>query len=452
MSIRTPLFLLAWLVITAVSHGAGAAPNVLLIYVDDMGYADPSCYGGTMVATPNIDRLAAEGLKFTSAYVSAPVCGPSRTGLLTGAYQQRFGVYWNQDTKEMKLLQGHLLLPQVLKQAGYATGVFGKWNVQMKPAAVFDVARDIMDWEGDYFPDAKGHYTGVDTPSEHASSKVQGVWGPAREGDEYLTDRIARHALEFIETKREQPWFAYLAFNAPHSPFQAKKQYREDFPGLTGSLAFYAAMIRSLDENIGRVLDRLAALDLTKDTLILFASDNGPAPALRVGWHDDWPKDTIHGSAGPFRGYKGQYYEGGNRVPLIMSWPGHLQPGTVYEAPVSIMDLYPTICTAAGAAVPAGTTLDGCDLWPWIKGERKGRPHATLFWAGPPDVGAMRQEDWKLVCGYGKPQLFDLARDPGEANDLSQQKPELTAELIKAWQTWLAKMPKPNSSKSADGE
>lgn len=444
LAILTPVAALA-------ATDAAARPNIVLIFADDFGYGDPSCYGGTLVPTPAIDSLARDGVRCTDGYVTAPVCAPSRCGLMAGAYNQRFGMQWNEDRRKYKLDE-HQLLPQALRAAGYVTGHIGKWNIPRDAKECFDEIHDLIDWEADYFPDANGHYHGVDSQTEFASSKRQGVWGPERSGDEYLTDRIGRHAVEFVAKHKRggKPFFLYLAFNAVHTPLHAKQEHADRFGKLPIALNFYASMVASMDENIGRVL---AALP--ENTLVAFTSDNGPAKMPVEKWPDGWPKGMLNGSAGPLNGHKAQFFEGGIREPFLLRWPGKLQPGSVYRQPVSTMDLYPTFCAAAGAPVPDGTKLDGVNLLPYLTGERTGTPHEILFWKNG-ENGAVREGDWKLLLSPWQPkrQLFNLADDIGEKRDLAGEKADLVERLHEAWLDWSAKLPpraNPVTAKSATG-
>jgi arylsulfatase A-like enzyme len=466
MNYKLPLLAILLLVPLAVMPAADtgpARPNLILILADDLGYGDPGCYGGALAPTPAIDSLARDGVRCTDGYVTAPVCAPSRCGLLTGAYNQRFGMQWNEDqwrTRGYSVPASHLVLPQALKAAGYVTGHLGKWNIGADITGCFDEAQDVMDWEADYFPDATDHYHGVDNPAEPDSSKVQGVWGPEHPGGEYLTDRIGRHAVEFVEKHKQRPFFLYVAFNAVHSPWSAKTADREKFAHLKDPpLNFYAAMIASLDENIGRLLAKLKDVGLDQNTLVVFISDNGPAlgkSAIKV-WPENWPKEILVGSAGPLRGHKGQFFEGGIRVPFILRWPSKLKAGQTYRQPVSSMDVYATFCAAAGAPVPIATRLDGVNLLPHLRGEKAGPPHESLFWKNG-DQGAVRQGDWKLVISQWQPklQLFNLADDIGEKLDLASGKQDLVAKLQTAWLSWSAPLParanppspKPGNSKT----
>jgi arylsulfatase A-like enzyme len=428
---------------------AAQKPNIILIFADDLGYGDVGCYGGQLVPTPAIDSLARDGVRCTDGYATAPVCAPSRFGLLTGAYQQRFALQWNEDQhlrvrSRLQLPDSHRTLPEALRAAGYVTGHLGKWNFVRDVKTCVDEAQDVMDWEGDYFPGQDGRYVGVDDPQKPDSGKIHGIWGPQHPGAEYLTDRIGRHAVEFIEKHKARPFFLYLAFNAVHSPWHAKAADRARFAHLQPPLDLYAAMTATMDENIGRVLAKLKELGLEENTLVVFASDNGPAmgSARIKDWPQGWPEKVLVGSAGPLNGYKGQYLEGGIREPFIWRWPAQLKAGAQYRQPVSTMDLYATFLAAAGVPVPAGTRLDGVNLLPYLTGAKIGAPHEVLFWKNGTE-GAVRQGDWKLLVSARDPQLrlFNLAEDVGEKRDLSSEKPELTQRLHQAWRDWSATLP-----------
>ena len=435
----------------ALAADAPARPNLVLVFADDFGYGDPGCYGGTLVPTPALDSLARDGVRCTDGYATAPVCAPSRCGLMSGAYNQRFGMQWNDDRRKYSFGE-HQLLPQALRAAGYVTGHIGKWNIPVDAKECFDEIHDLIDWEADYFPAADGHYFGVDSETEFASSKRQGIWGPERPGEEYLTDRIGRHAVEFVEKHKrgDKPFFLYLAFNAVHTPLHAKQDAADRFGKLPIPLSFYAAMVASLDENLGRVL-----AVLPPNTLVAFTSDNGPARMPVEKWPEGWPTGTLNGSAGPLNGHKGQFLDGGYREPYLLRWPGKLTAGSVYRQPVSTMDLYPTFCAAAGAPIPAGTTLDGVNLLPFLTGQQAGAPHEILFWKNG-ENGAVRQGDWKLLLSPRQPrrQLFNLADDIGEKRDLAGDQPELVERLHQAWLDWSGKLPpraNPVTAKPAAG-
>lgn len=430
------------------ASSATGRPNLVLLLADDMGYGDVGCYGGKAVPTPRIDRLAREGVRLTDAYVTCPACAPSRLSIMTGAYPQRFGMTWNDDRSAHKLPEAQRLLPELLRRAGYVTGHVGKWNIVRKAETVFDEVHDYIEWESDYLPQADGRYIGsqATTAPGFSSSKTQG-WGPARPSDEYLTTRLGRKASDFIRRHADRPFFLNVGFNAVHSPWQGRTADRARVAHLPHEvLQLYASMTLALDEAVGAILDALREHRLERNTLVVFLSDNGPAigsPRIE-GWKSDWPQQLVVGSAGSFRGYKTTLFEGGVREPFIVRWPERLRAGAVYEKPVSSMDLLPTFCAAAGAAVPRDTLVDGVDLVPYLSGERQGDPHDTLYWKIKSSA-ALRRGEWKLVMQAPQwvPELYDLARDPGETRDLAGEKPELTQSLHAQWKIWNEPLPPP---------
>lgn len=418
-----------------------SSPNVVLIFVDDMGYGDPGCYGGASVPTPHIDALAAEGARFTQGYAASPLCGPSRVGLLTGAYPSRFGVRANPDTTRVRIPETHPLLPATLRDAGYTTAVVGKWNLVNPVDASADDAHDVMLWEGDYWPDEDNVYRGVG--GGWGSSKVSGEWGPDRPNEEYLTDRLTRHAVDFIDRHHDRPFFLYAAYNAPHSPLQAKAEHRDRVAHLPSEPErLYGAMLLALDEGVGQITDALRRHGLEDSTLVVFASDNGPARPRFKGYQPEWPQDILLGSPGPLRGHKSSYYEGGIRVPFIVKWPGVVEPGAIIDAPVSTIDLYPTFGSAAGVAPPPSARFDGIDLLPLLRGESVPASERELFWWAGDGRGALRRGDWKLVTTRdGDEELYRLDTDPAETDDLADRHPDRLRELREANQNLRATMP-----------
>lgn len=449
------LFLLLFpLALTAAP--ATPRPNIVLLLADDLGYGDLGSYGGRTVPTPHLDRLAREGIRFTDAYVTCPACAPSRLSIMSGAYPHHFGMTWNDDRSAHKLPDTQRLLPEILRSAGYRTASIGKWNI-VRPAIIFDEVHSYIEWESDYLPQPNGSYSGSNSIASAGvrSSKIQG-WGPAdaRGTNEYLTDRLAREATEFIARQRSaspsHPFFLYVGFNAVHSPWQGRAKDRDRFAHLPLEVQqLYASMLAALDDGVGRILDTLREHRLEENTLVVFLSDNGPAkggPHIE-GWKSDWPKGTtIVGSAGPLRGAKTDLFEGGIREPLIFRWPAQLrrQAGTEFRAPVIANDLLPTLCAAAGASVPPDTRVDGVNLLPFLRGERRGPPHDTLYWKIKSSA-ALRRGDWKLIllAPDFKPQLYHLAQDVGEQHDLAAQHPDRTRELHATWQKWNAGLPPP---------
>lgn len=452
MKILLRLFvLLFWFAVSVAATGTTAdakRPNIVVILADDLGYGDLACYGGKDVPTPQLDRLAREGVRFTDGYVTCSSCAPSRLSLMNGAYPQRFGLTWNDDRSAHKLPDTQRLLPELLRPAGYATGLVGKWNIVRPADQVFDEVHNFIEWESDYFPQADGRYLGSNAKKSpgFASGKTA-FWGPARDIDDYLPDRMGRHAVEFIERHAAQPFFLFVSFNSVHSPWHGRHSDRAKFAHLPHEvLRLYASMVAGLDENVGRILDALRAQKLEENTLVVFLSDNGPAKgsAAIEGWKPDWPKQLIVGSAGPLRGAKTDLFEGGIREPFIVRWPAQLKAGATYRHPVTAMDVLPTVCAAAGVAIPATTTVDGVDLMPFLRGDSARPPHDTIYWKIK-SAAALRRGDNKLLmlAPDWKPQLYDLAADIGESRDLATVKPELTRDLHAAWQAWNATLPPP---------
>ena len=422
------------MLLALIATGANAQnkPNVLLIYVDDLGYGDLGCYGGNVIPTPNIDQLASEGVMFTNGYVPSPVCGPSRLALLAGSYTQRYGVYWNNDLWSrygFKLPDNQKLVTETFRDAGYATAMVGKWNITENDASAFvDESYEVMNWKGAYYPEEDGSYLGVNGP-EFKEEIME--WGPRRPSDEYLTDRLTRRASEFMQQHQSEPFFLYLAYNAPHSPYQVDKKYDAQFASLTNERdRIYAGMVASLDENIGRVMQKLKELDLEKNTLVIFISDNGPADR----------SDGQLNSAGILKGKKANHYEGGIRIPFIIKFPDMKINQTETNAVVNNIDIYPTLCAAAGVSVPEGTVIDGMNLLPYLQKGFEAFPERTLYWKNYKS-GAIRKGDLKLVISGEKKELYNLASDPGEKNNLANDKPEVLDQMYNKWSLWLCTMP-----------
>jgi len=430
-------------------------PNIILIVADDMGYGDAGCYGNTnLVSTPNIDRLANEGVRFTDGYVTAPLCGPCRYGLLTGVYQQKFGVRWNIDAAQnlsqygieetpgnTRIKKPIEVISEPLERAGYSSVLLGKWNLPLYPQTTFDESYSVMNWVGDYFKDENGNYKGVDgVPIDHA--KDRSLWATEDEGGEYLTDRIGRQAVEYIDRNKDSLFVMYVAFNAPHTPLQAKTVLKKQVAHLpTEAQKLYGAMLISMDENIGKILNSLDKNGLTENTIVAFLSDNGASFAYPVNWPADWKKEML-GSNGILRGHKAQMYEGGIRIPFIIRYPKVLKAGQVYTEPVSTLDLYPTFCDVAGAVPHHKDELDGVNLIPYLQGKQIGSPHDILYWYGA-NKGAVRQGDYKYIDYKGQGELYNLANDISESNDLSDSLPAIKQDLKEKYQVFIDNLPPP---------
>lgn len=411
-----------------------AKPNVLLIVADDLGYNDVGFQGSKEIPTPNLDKLAAMSLRCTNGYVSHPFCSPTRAGIMTGRYQHRFGHENNPAWLPQDTVAGLPLtettFPQLMKKAGYTTGAVGKWHLGAHPQfhpnkRGFDEYFGALGGGHQYFPGDKGGVEYTIPLNRDGRDEPQ---------TKYLTEQFGDEASAFIgrHAGGSKPWMLYLAFNAPHTPLQAPQAWLDKFSQIADkSRRIYAAMVASMDEAIGGVLAKLDETGQRENTLIFFVSDNG-GPNLQAKSGSNFTDNA------PLRGAKGDVYEGGMRVPFLVSWPAKIKPGT-YEQPVIALDFLPTSLAAAEAADLTPGNLDGVNLLPYLNGEKTTAPHETLFWrsGGPGGNNAIRRGNLKLVrLGKGEPQLYDLAADIGETKDLAKDKPEVVAEFVAAIAEW----------------
>ena len=437
-------------------------PNILFIVADDLGYGELGSSGGTDIPTPHLDALAAGGVRFTHGYVTAPFCAASRAALLTGRYQTRFGFEFNpigakNAAPGIGLPVGEKTVADHLRATGYATALVGKWH--LGGTAEFHPQRRGFDeffgflheghtyvphpWEGvttwlrrRALPDGgTGRWTSPDgrlvwtthmggnEPDYDADNPLLRSSQPVDERAN-LTDAFTREANDFITRHRTQPFFLYLAYNAVHSPMQAPEAYLAKFAHLPDlHRRLFAAMLAHLDDSVGRVLAHLRATGLAENTLVVFLSDNGG------------PTKELTSRNAPLRGGKGELWEGGIRVPFIVSWPGRIPPRTD-ATPVISLDATATALALAGISAPP-TPLDGVNLWPRLSGKSTAAPHSVLYWR----VGerhAIRQGDWKLLRQRGAWQLYDLAHDVGEQTDRAMAEPARTQALAALWETWNA--------------
>jgi arylsulfatase A-like enzyme len=416
-------------------------PNIIVIIADDLGYADVGFNGCQDIPTPNIDRLTREGVRCTSGYVTHPFCSPSRAGLLTGRYQQRFGHENNPaflpSDEQVGLPTDQVTLADVLGSAGYVSSMVGKWH-QGAAEPFHPLNRGFTHMYGflggghQYFPERLT----IAEPTEHRHQYITKLLRDRERVDEkeYLTDAFSRVAVAFIDRHHDQPFFLYLSYNAPHTPLQATEKYLKRFEQISNEKRrVYAAMVSAVDDGVGRVLDALHRRQLDEKTLVVFLSDNG-GPY------------KVNGSRNtPLREGKGTVYEGGIRVPFAVRWTGQLPAGTDYDHPVSALDIFATAATVAGAKVPEPHKLDGVDILPHLRGDVKTPPHDVLFWRrGGGDSYAVRRGDMKLTeQRRGKLELYDLAGDIGEQNDLAGEKVNLLKELDSMKQTWNAELVPP---------
>lgn len=439
-------------------------PNVVFILADDLGWTDLGCYGSKYYETPNLDRLAAGGMRFTSGYTCGPNCQPTRAALASGQYGPRTGVYtvgsierfdWRSrplrpvDNVESLPLE-KVTIAEALKKAGYATGLFGKWHLGGR----------------EFHPTQQGFDEAVVSMGRHFNFVTQppGEVPPGM----YLADFLTNRALEFIERHRREPFFLCLHHFAVHSPHEAKKELIARFQGKPAAgghhSPVYAAMIASLDESVGRVRAKLEELGLADHTLVIFTSDNGG-----VGGYQ---REGILKAGGitdnaPLRGGKGMLYEGGIRVPYIFSWPGKIAPGTVCDEPITSVDLYPTLLEIAGAHPEPGYPLDGTSYLACLTSGGKARlPREAIFWHFPgylgagkgtwrtTPVGVIRMGDWKLMEFFedGHLELYNLREDLSERNNLAAKMPEKAKDLharLVAWRQKIgAPMPRPRTAEN----
>lgn len=420
------------------SLGAAEKPNFVVIFTDDQGYGDLSCFGGKHVSTPRIDRMAAEGMRLTSFYVAAPVCTPSRAALMTGCYPKRigmatgsnFGVLLAGDRKGLN--PEEITIAEVLKGAGYRTGMFGKWHLGDKPEFLptkqgFDEFFGIP-FSHDIHPfhPRQSHYNFP--PLALLENETVIEMDP---NADFLTKRITEHAVSFIERNRDEPFFLYVPHPIPHAPLHVSPPFMEDvaadvvatLKAEDGNIDYrtrdklFRQAIAEIDWSVGQILDTLKANGLDENTLVLFTSDNGP------------PKNTLFASPGPLRGHKGTTFEGGMREPTVIRWPGKIPAGKSNEELMTTMDLLPTFAKLADAQVPTDRVIDGKDIWPTLSG-MSGTPHKAFFYHRGNTLSAVRSGRWKLHTSKGRPaQLYDLENDIGEKNNVINSNPEVVQRL-----------------------
>jgi arylsulfatase A-like enzyme len=453
-------------------------PNVILIVADDLGYSDLASYGNKFIQTPNIDALGKDGVRFTQAYVSAPICGPSREALLTGRYEQRFGdefmPYDHLDPEFMKHLRSHfsalkkstpglrnlkpnfwinrkkfhdglpayeITIAQLLKQHGYSTGLSGKWNLGSGDGFYPDQRGYDYSY---YFEGALTRY--VDDPVDTTryinrhlpwSFSEPVAWAPRYgstailEGRNivrdtgYLTFSLASKAVDFIDKHKDSSFFLTLTFNAPHDPFQVPKEYFNRVKNVADTTKrVYYGMIEAMDDAVGMVMKKLKDDDIDENTITIFISDNGGATYTRGTTNE------------PLRGGKCTHFDGGLLVPFFIKYPGVLKED-VYNSPVSSLDIFATIAGVSNAALPKDRVYDGVNLVPYLTHEKDSLPHTVFYWRNGYSK-AIRNSDWKLYINEKskKVYLFDIVHDRGELHDLSKQYPDKVNELQKQLQQW----------------
>jgi len=441
-------------------EAAERPPNLVIILADDLGYGDVGAYGSEVISTPNIDALASSGVRFTDGHVAAAVCSPSRAALMTGRYAQRFGYHFN-DNARTGLPLTETTIATRLKQAGYATGAVGKWHLgwtsEQKPMARgFDEFFGMASGSIFIEPGTPGSETATFMPVPKTRQRPIYRGDQEVEVTEYLTDVLNREAIDFIDRHHEQPFFLYLAHYAPHTPLQATAKYLKRYAHIEDQpTRIFAAMVSAVDDSVGAVMGALRSHGIADDTLVVFLSDNGCALYIQGAC-----------SNAPLNGGKRHQFEGGIRVPFMMSWPARLPAGKVSAVPVSSIDIAATFLAATGAdQMP--TEFDGVDLLPFVTGHTEGSPHDRLFWRAGPNR-AIRDGRWKLwqvnrtteevfdsiipgrllpdwQAPKGSPHgqltlLYDLEADIGERNNLAAERPEVVEDLIERLDKWNAEM------------
>ncbi|MBY6210911.1 sulfatase-like hydrolase/transferase [Microbulbifer agarilyticus] len=432
---------------------ASDKPNFIVILTDDQGYADTGFTGSKDIRTPNIDRIAYEGTQFTNGYVTYAVCGPSRAGLLTGRYQGRFGFDRNPHMDPTDLNAGipldEKMISEVLQPLGYTSSIIGKWHMGTHPklhpnSRGFNHFYGFLSGGHRYFPEDLIYENLEEGLSQENPKKTWLSWYRTKllendktvEMKEYLTDALSAEAVDFIKREKDNPFFLYLAYNAPHAPLQATQEYLDRNQHIPkGKRRTYAAMISAVDDGVGAILETLEQEGIDDNTLVFFLSDNG-GPVTKNGSNN-----------GPLRGAKGDYFEGGIHVPFAMRWPKQVPAGITYTNPVSSLDIMATIASVTSAPINAEKPLDGVDLLPYLNGEETGQPHEALFWRNfDKGIVASRRADSKAIL-FKKSDtrhLYDLGEDLSEKNNLSKQQGEqfnTQRDEMAQWESEMATKP-----------
>lgn len=446
---------LSGLLFSLLINAQNNSPNLIVIMVDDMGYNDVGFNGGLEIPTPNIDRIASNGVKFTNGYTSYSVCGPSRAGFMTGRYGQRFGFERNPqyrtDDPNMGLPKEEKTIAEHLSTVGYTSGIIGKWHlgahISNHPLnRGFDFFFGHLGGGHTYFPEnlmlKDSYFTGdyipvplndgsgktIKLPAETASYRTWIMRGhePIKT-EKYLTDEFSDEAVDFVEKNKNNPFFLFLSYNAPHAPMEATQKYLDRFPNIENKRRkTYAAMVSAVDDGVGKVLDKLKALNLEENTIVVFLSDNG-GPETKNGSDN-----------GPLREGKGSIYEGGFRVPFAMQWNGVIKKQE-FHFPVSALDILGTISSLSNVKVEKDKPLDGINLIPYLNGTKKGAPHQNIYIRKfDNDVHMVRDGDIKLVVKWkgSKKELYNLKDDIGESKDLAKQYPDEVERLYTILKNW----------------
>lgn len=432
------------IVLAAAAQAEGRTPNIIVFYADDMGYGDVGCFGARYIRTTHIDALAEAGTRLTDYYSAAPICAPSRASLLTGRYFTRIGMSTEKNIpsamNEPGISTDEITIAELVRPRGYATAAFGKWHL----GSTYETQPNAQGF--DFF---LGHHASCIDPFSHmyyASTPYYHDLYRNRdevfEGGHHMTDLITRETVRFIRENREQPFLVYVSYNTPHYPMVSQDRFVRMYSHLPMPRRIHAALVAGIDESIGQIMSELQRQALVQDTFVYFSSDNGAA--------DPSDRGEGGGSNAPFREYKRSLFEGGIRMPAIVSWPGQIPAGEARSQLAIAMDLVPTVAEITRAELPPDRILDGQSWMPFLQNASKNGQETLFFeWEGQ---RAVRQGPWKLVqngfidqatCGRqnrarGNNALFlaDLNDDPGEQNNLQIQHPEIAERLIALHEAW----------------
>tara|TARA_Y100001935_G_scaffold131405_1_gene108784 strand:- start:3566 stop:4972 length:1407 start_codon:yes stop_codon:yes gene_type:complete len=433
---RNKFFVVFIIFLIASCSSDDSPPNIIVIISDDQGYADVGFHGSKEIFTPNIDRIAKNGVVFSQGYVSYAVCSPSRAGLITGRYQNRFGYTRNILLAPKDSLMGlpisEQTLPEVLNNVDYKTKAIGKWHLGAHESLVpekrgFDEFFGFLIGGHRYFPNdlTLNDLTEASRQMDGYITKIYDN-GKRVNTKKYLTEELSDNAVKFIEDNSEDPFFLYLSYNAPHTPLQATDTDLERNNHIdVEKRRTYAAMVSSMDDGVGLILDKLEEKNISENTIVIFFSDNGG-----VEWYN-------FSDNGPLRGIKGDFFEGGIRVPFTMQWPKKIKPGIIYNKPIIALDVFATVVSAASAEKFIKNNIDGVNLIPYINGEINGSPHDYLFWKNPDkDIDVIRDNRYKYIRVKDDEYIFDLDNDLSEENNIISSSTPIYQKLKLKFKEW----------------
>tara|TARA_B100000579_G_scaffold352807_1_gene307320 strand:- start:6830 stop:8239 length:1410 start_codon:yes stop_codon:yes gene_type:complete len=411
-------------------------PNIIVIISDDQGYADVGFHGSKEIFTPNIDRIANNGVFFTEGYVSYAVCSPSRAGLITGRYQNRFGYTRNILLAPKDSLMGLPLteqtLPEVLNNVNYKTKAIGKWHLGAHKSLVpekrgFDEFFGFLIGGHRYFPDDLT-LNDLTEARRQMDGYITRIYDNGKRIDtkKYLTEELSDNAVKFIDDNSDNPFFMYLSYNAPHTPLQATQRDLERNSHIDiEKRRTYAAMVSSMDDGIGLILDKLEEKNISDNTIVIFFSDNGG-----VEWYN-------FSDNGPLRGIKGDFFEGGIRVPFAMQWPKNIRAGIKYDKPIIALDIFATVASAAKAEKYIKNKIDGVNLLPYLNGDKNESPHEYLYWKNPDkDIDVVRDERYKYLRIKNEEYVFDLKNDMSEESNIIDSSKPIYERLKSKFKEW----------------